>query len=121
MAMKHQDIIKERKHSDSKNVNFIVYNSHELFEYAEQLASVLRRKDIPIDYDLLKRSFSKQIAEAENRKSKNIIILKEDEIKKEEEITVRNTSQNKYTRIKVKGNFDALVKELSRTDGDEVS
>lgn len=121
MAMKHQDIIKERVHSDSKNVNFIIYNSHELFGYAEHLASVLRRKDIPTEYDLLKRSFSKQITEAENKKSKNIIILKKDEIEKEGEIILRNTSQNQYRRIKAAENFNELIKELSQTGYDKES
>ena len=114
MAMKHQDIINEQTHGDGKNINFIIYNSHELFGYAEHLASVLRRKNIPTEYDLLKRSFSKQINEAENRKSKNIIILKKNEIENEGEITLRNTSQNKDRRIKAAENFDELVKELNQ-------
>ncbi|VFJ14223.1 Histidine--tRNA ligase [Candidatus Nitrosocosmicus franklandus] len=120
LALKNQDILSKRAHDDRKNVTSIIYNSHELFGYAEHLASVLRRKDIPTEYDLLKRSFSKQITEAENRKSKNIIILKKDEIEKRGEIILKNTLQNKYTKIKADENFNELVKELSQSDNDKM-
>jgi len=116
MAMKHQEIIKDHISSEFENVNFIIYNSVDLFGYAEHLASILRRKNIPIEYDLLKRSFSKQISEAENKKSKNIIILKMDEIENVVEITLRNTSRKRDTKIRDTKNFDELIKELSQTD-----
>jgi histidyl-tRNA synthetase len=119
MAMKHQEIIKDHINSEIKNVNFIIYNSIDLFGYAEHLASILRRRNIPIEYDLLKRSFSKQISEAENKKSKNIIILKRDEIENGVEITIRNTSRKRDTKIRATKNFDELIKELSQTDHDK--
>jgi histidyl-tRNA synthetase len=120
MAMKHQDLIRERTNDDEEGVNFIVYDSFEIFGYAEHLASVLRRKNIPIEYDLLKRSFSKQISEAENKKGKNIIILKKEDIENEGEITLRNALQNTITRIKVSEDFDELLKVLDK-QGENIS
>ncbi len=120
MAMKHQDLIRERTNDDEEGVNFIVYDSLEIFGYAEHLASVLRRKNIPIEYDLLKRSFSKQISEAENKKGKNIIILKKEDIENEGEITLRNVLRNTITRIKVSENFDELLKVLDK-QGENIS
>ena len=118
MAMKHQNIMRDLANSERKYINFIIYDSVDLFGYAEHLASVLRRKNIPIEYDLLKRSFSKQIVEAENKKSKNIIILKKDEIENEKQIVLRNTSGEKDTKVKVDKNFDELIKELNQADHD---
>ena len=118
MAMKHQNIMRHLVNIERKYINFIIYDSVDLFGYAEHLASVLRRKNIPIEYDLLKRSFSKQIVEAENKKSKNIIILKKDEIENEKQIVLRNTSGEKDTKVKVDKNFDELIKELNRADHD---
>lgn len=120
MAMKHQDLIRERTNDDDEGVNFIVYDSLEIFGYAEHLASVLRRKNIPIEYDLLKRSFSKQISEAENKKGKNIIILKKEDIENEGEITLRNALRNTITRIKVSEDFDELLKALDK-QGENIS
>ena len=116
MAMKHQNIMRHLVNIERKYINFIIYDSVDLFGYAEHLASVLRRKNIPIEYDLLKRSFSKQIVEAENKKSKNIIILKKDEIENEKQIVLRNTSGEKDTKVKVDKNFDELIKELNQAD-----
>jgi histidyl-tRNA synthetase len=118
MAMKHQNIMRHLVNIERKYINFIIYDSVDLFGYAEHLASVLRRKNIPIEYDLLKRSFSKQIVEAENKKSKNIIILKKDEIENEKQIVLRNTSGEKDTKVKVDKNFDELIKELNQADHD---
>ena len=118
MAMKHQNIMRHLVNIERKYINFIIYASVDLFGYAEHLASVLRRKNIPIEYDLLKRSFSKQIVEAENKKSKNIIILKKDEIENEKQIVLRNTSGEKDTKVKVDKNFDELIKELNQADHD---
>lgn len=120
MAMKHQDLIRECANDDNEGVNFIVYDSLEIFGYAEHLASVLRRKNIPIEYDLLKRSFSKQISEAENKKGKNIIILKKEDIENEGEITLRNALRNTITRIKVSEDFDELLKVLDK-QGENIS
>lgn len=116
MAMKHQNIMRDLANIERKYINFIIYDSVDLFGYAEHLASVLRRKNIPIEYDLLKRSFSKQIVEAENKKSKNIIILKKDEIENEKQIVLKNTSGEKDTKVKVDKNFDELIKELNQAD-----
>ncbi|HKR73036.1 MAG TPA: histidine--tRNA ligase [Candidatus Nitrosocosmicus sp.] len=120
MAMKHQNITKDLMNIEREDINFIIYDSLDLFRYAENLASVLRRKNIPIEYDLLKRSFSKQIGEAENKKSKNIIILKKDEIDNEKQIILRNTYLKRDTKIKVDKSFDELIKELSQTDHNKV-
>ena len=47
----------------------------------EKLASILRKENKSVDYDLLGRSFSKQIIDAENKKAKNTIIFNSDEVK----------------------------------------
>ena len=60
LDMKHQGLIRNDISNRGDQVNFIVYDSNELFTFVEQLASRLRKINIPIEYDLLKRSFSKQ-------------------------------------------------------------
>ena len=66
LAMKKSEIIKEK---NTKDLTFIAYDSPEMANMVERLASILRKEDKPIDYDLLGRSFSKQIIDGENKKA----------------------------------------------------
>ncbi|MGN6351678.1 MAG: histidine--tRNA ligase [Candidatus Nitrosocosmicus sp.] len=78
LAMKKYKVIEEKK---SKDLTYITFNSPEMANTVEKLASVLRKENIAVDYDLLGRSFSKQIVDAENKKSKNIVIFNLEELK----------------------------------------
>jgi histidyl-tRNA synthetase len=82
----------------------------------ERLASILRKENISVDYDLLGRSFSKQIVDAENKKSKNILIFNLDELKKTGKITLRDNMEKKEKKIQLSKNFDEILFELSKSN-----
>jgi threonyl-tRNA synthetase len=84
----------------------------EMFDYVERLASYLRRNNFPVDYDLLGRSFAKQIAEAENKKSKKIIIVSKEDLETNGEVILRDSFQNIDKKINITKDFDELVHEL---------
>jgi histidyl-tRNA synthetase len=112
LAMKQQGIFKKDQNNEFEDLNYIVYDSIEIFDNVERLASYLRRNDFPVDYDLLGRSFSKQIAEAENRKSKKIIILNKDNLEKNGEVLLRDAVKKIDKKINTTKDFDELVNEL---------
>ena len=58
------------------------------------------------------RSFSKQIAEAENKKSKKIIIVSKEDLEKNGELTLRDAFQKIDKKINITKDFDELVHEL---------
>ena len=93
-------------------MNYIVYDSIEVFDYIEQLSSYLRRNNLPVDYDLSRRSFSKQIAEAENKKSKKIIIVSKEDLETNGEVILRDSFQMTDRKINITKGFDELVHEL---------
>ena len=93
-------------------MNYIVYDSIEIFDHVERLASYLRRNNFPVDYDLLGRSFSKQIAEAENKKSKKIIIVSKEDLEKNGKLILRDAFQKTDKKINITKDFDELVHEL---------
>lgn len=109
LAMKNQGLIFHSNKNKNKNLNFIVFDSEELFTFVEQTAARLRRMNIPTEYDFLKRSFSKQINDAEARGCENIIIVKRDEYEKDGNITIRNTTHNTTARIKISENLGELI------------
>ena len=111
LAMKKHNIIKER---ESNNLIFIAYNSPEMTNMVERLASVLRKENICVDYDLLGRSFSKQIIDAGNKKSKIIIIFNLDEVKTNGKIILRNIIEKKEKKIPLSENFDEILCELNK-------
>ncbi|HEX5519613.1 MAG TPA: His/Gly/Thr/Pro-type tRNA ligase C-terminal domain-containing protein, partial [Candidatus Nitrosocosmicus sp.] len=74
--------------------------------------SILRKENIAVDYDLLGRSFSKQIVDAENKKSKNIVIFNWEELKTTGKITLRNNIEKKEKKISLSENFDEILFEL---------
>jgi histidyl-tRNA synthetase len=76
----------------------------------------LRKENISVDYDLLGRSFSKQIVDAENKKSKNILIFNSEELKKTGKITLRDNIEKKEKKIPLSENFDEILFELSKLD-----
>ena len=78
----------------------------------ERLASILRKEDKSIDYDLLGRSFSKQIIDGENKKAKNTIIFNSDEVKSEGNIILRDNIHKNEKKINISENFDEIIKEL---------
>jgi histidyl-tRNA synthetase len=112
LAMKQQRIFKKEQNDEFVDLNYIVYDSIEIFGYVERLASHLRRNNFPVDYDLLGRSFSKQIAEAENKKSKKIIIVVKENLEKDSEVMLRDAFQKMDKKIKISKDFDELVYEL---------
>lgn len=112
LAMKQQRIFKKEQNDEFVDLNYIVYDSIEIFGYVERLASHLRRNNFPVDYDLLGRSFSKQIAEAENKKSKKIIIVVKENLEKDSEVMLRDAFQKIDKKIKISKDFDELVYEL---------
>ncbi|MBA3749771.1 MAG: ATP phosphoribosyltransferase regulatory subunit, partial [Nitrosopumilus sp.] len=109
LAMKKYNIIKDK---DTKNLTCIVYNSPEMVNMVERLASDLRKKNIPIDYDLLGRSFSKQINDAENKKAKNTIVINSEEVKSNGNIILINNIDKSEKRINIEKNFDDIINEL---------
>lgn len=112
LAMKQQGIFKKDQNDEFEDLNYIVYDSIEIFDNVERLASYLRRNDFPVDYDLLGRSFSKQIAEAENRKSKKIIILSKENLEKNGEVLLRDAVKKIDKKINITKDFDELVNEI---------
>jgi histidyl-tRNA synthetase len=112
LAMKQQRIFKKDLNDEFEDLNYIVYDSIEIFDYVERLASYLRRNNFPVDYDLSGRSFSKQIAEAENKKSKKIIIVSKENLEKDSEVMLRDAFQKMDKKIKITKDFDELVYEL---------
>ena len=111
LAMKKYNIIKEKELND---LIFIAYNSPEMINIVERLASILRKENMCVDYDLLGRSFSKQIIDAGNKKSKNIIIFNLDEVKTNGKIILRNTTEKKEKKIPLSKNFDEILCELNK-------
>ena len=112
LAMKQQGIFKKDQNDEFEDLNYVVYDSTEIFDNVERLASYLRRNNFPVDYDLLGRSFSKQIAEAENRKSKKIIILSKENLEKNGEVLLRDAVKKIDKKINTTKDFDELVNEL---------
>jgi len=112
LAMKQQGIFKKDENDEFKDLNYIVYDSIEIYDYVERLASYLRRNNFPVDYDLLRRSFSKQMAEAENKKSKKIIIVSKEDLETNGEVILRDSFQKTDRKINITKGFDELVHEL---------
>ncbi len=112
LAMKQQGIFKKDENDEFKDLNYIVYDSIEIYDYVERLASYLRRNNFPVDYDLLRRSFSKQMAEAENKKSKKIIIVSKEDLETNGEVILRDSFQMTDRKINITKGFDELVNEL---------
>lgn len=112
LAMKNQGLILHKNNNNNtkdKNLNFIVFDSEELFTFVEQTAARLRRMNVPIEYDFLKRSFSKQINDAEVKGYENIIIVKREEYEKDGKITIKNTTHNMTAKIKISEELDKLI------------
>jgi histidyl-tRNA synthetase len=113
LAMKKYGIIKEK---NTEDLTFIVYNSPEMATMVERLASILRKKNKPVDYDLLGRSFSKQIIDAENKRVKNTVIFNSEEVKKSGNIILINNPDKNEKKISIVKSFDELLDELQKTD-----
>jgi histidyl-tRNA synthetase len=113
LAMKKSGIIKEK---NAEDLTFIVYNSPEMAPMVERLASILRKKNKPVDYDLLGRSFSKQIIDAENKKVKNTVIFNSEEVKKSGNIILINNPDKNEKKISIVKSFDGILEELQKTD-----
>jgi hypothetical protein len=62
---------------------------------------------------LLGRSLSKQIIDAENKKAKNTIIFKSDQLESDGNIILRNNVDKKEKKINISENFDKLFNELN--------
>jgi histidyl-tRNA synthetase len=110
LAMKKYNIIKEKY---TKDLIFIAFDSPKMANNVERLASSLRKENKPVDYDLLGRSLSKQIIDAENKKAKNTIIFKSDQLESDGNIILRNNVDKKEKKINISENFDKLFNELN--------
>jgi histidyl-tRNA synthetase len=113
LAMKKYGIIKEK---NTEDLTFIVYDSPEMITMVERLASILRKKNKPVDYDLLGRSLSKQIIDAENKKVKNTIIFNSEEVKSGGNIILISNPDKNEKKISIVKSFDGLLEELQKTD-----
>jgi histidyl-tRNA synthetase len=113
LAMKKYGIIKEK---NTEDLTFIVYDSPEMITMVERLASILRKKNKPVDYDLLGRSLSKQIVDAENKKVKNTIIFNSEEVKSGGNIILISNPDKNEKKISIVKSFDGLLEELQKTD-----
>jgi histidyl-tRNA synthetase len=110
LAMKKYNIIKEKY---TKDLIFIAFDSPKMANNVERLASSLRKENKPVDYDLLGRSLSKQIIDAENKKAKNTIIFNSDQLESDGNIILRNNVDKKEKKINISENFDKLFNELN--------
>jgi histidyl-tRNA synthetase len=110
LAMKKYNIITEK---NTKDLTFIAFDSPKMANNVEKLASFLRKENKPVDYDLLGRSLSKQIIDAENKKAKNTIIFNSDQLESDGNIILRGNTDKKEKKINISENFDELIKELS--------
>ncbi len=113
LAMKKYGIIKNK---NTEDLTFIVYDSPEMITMVERLASILRKKNKPVDYDLLGRSLSKQIIDAENKKVKNTIIFNSEEVKSGGNIILISNPDKNEKKISIVKSFDGLLEELQKTD-----
>ena len=113
LAMKKYGIIKEK---NTEDLTFIVYDSPEMITMVERLASILRKKNKPVDYDLLGRSFSKQIIDAENKKVKNTIIFNSEEVKSGGNIILISNPDKNEKKISIVKSFDGLLEEIQKAD-----
>ncbi len=110
LAMKKYNIITEK---NTKDLTFIAFDSPKMANNVEKLASFLRKENKPVDYDLLGRSLSKQIIDAENKKAKNTIIFNSDQLESDGNIILRDNTDKKEKKINISENFDELINELS--------
>ena len=110
LAMKKYNIITEK---NTKDLTFIAFDSPKMANNVERLASFLRKENKPVDYDLLGRSLSKQIIDAENKKAKNTIIFNSDQLESDGNIILRDNTDKKEKKINISENFDELINELS--------
>jgi histidyl-tRNA synthetase len=113
LAMKKYGIIKNK---NTEDLIFIVYDSPEMITMVERLASILRKKNKSVDYDLLGRSLSKQIIDAENKKVKNTIIFNSEEVKSGGNIILISNPDKNEKKISIVKSFDGLLDELQKTD-----
>ena len=70
LAMKQQGIFKKDENDEFENLNYVVYDSIEIFDYVERLASYLRRNNFSVDYDLLGSHFQNKLQKQKIRRVK---------------------------------------------------
>jgi histidyl-tRNA synthetase len=114
LALKNRNIIKEK----GKDLTFIAYDPSEpeMKSNVQRLALALRKKNLCVDYDLLGRSLSKQLSDAENKKAKNTIIFRQEELKSDGLVVVLKHSaedrRKEEKRVMITENFDKIISEL---------
>ncbi len=115
LALKNRNIIKEK---GAKELTFIAYDPSEpeMKSNVQRLALALRKKNLCVDYDLLGRSLSKQLADAENKKAKNTIIFRREELKSDGLVVVLKHSieekRKEEKRVMITENLDKIISEL---------
>jgi histidyl-tRNA synthetase len=115
LALKNRNIIKEK---GSRDLIFIAYDpsDSEMKNNVQRLASALRKKNLSVDYDLLGRSLSKQLSDAESKKAKDTIIFKREDLKSNrlfvvlKQVTEEGRKEEK--RVMITENFDKIINEL---------
>ncbi len=112
LAMKKREEIRK---NDTNKLIFIAYDSPEMMSWVEKLGSLLRRENKPVEYDLIGRSLSKQISDAENKNAKNIIIFNLNEMKINGNVILRTKGEKAEKKLKVDENFDEINKVIGET------
>ena len=72
------------------------------------MGSFLRRKNKSVEYDLMGRSLSKQISDAENRNAEVIIIFNLNEMKINGNVILRTKGEKTDKKLKVDENFEEI-------------
>ncbi len=105
LAMKKREGIKK---NNTNKLIFIVYDSPEMISWVEKLGSFLRKENKSVEYDLIGRSLSKQISDAENKNAEFIIIFNLNEMKINGNVILRSIGEKTEKKLKVDENFDEI-------------
>lgn len=112
LALRNQHTLTKSRFNE---LLYIVYNSPCTKEKAKSIASSLRGKNIPVEYDLLSRSVSKQIVDAENKKARAIIFIKEENFKKNNTIIFQDCISREEKTIRIDNSLTNLINEILLT------
>lgn len=112
LSMKNQGVLKQ--HYLQPKLAVIIYNSIEIIDVVEKISTYLRKNNISVDYDLLGRSYLKQVSQIENEKVNYIIFLKKEELETNKTILLKNVLHNNEKKINIAEGFDEIVKEIKK-------
>lgn len=109
LAMRKQKILDKNHFND---ITYIIYNTPNAKEKSQNIASYLRVNNIAVEYDLLGRSISKQKIDAENKKVRTIIFIKEEDIKNNGTVILHNCVNKEEKIINIEKDLINLLKEI---------